>query len=353
MISDLFRKAACATDTLHSSMERKLIKPSELDIYYEPVEMVEIVERSNSPAFLYDNVSTARKKLTGAFSGVLTTHEKLSNFFGSLEDKIKNAYKNTIEDPYFLLTPGVVTLATVSGAAVAGKGRRPFKRSFYALIFGTTALAVSYPERSMDIATTGYYHTTGSLSNLIYQLRNKESITEKAMKEIQPDAKEEKVEEELTSMHNDSEIMIKEEEVPAIEKIEEELKIEKYDVEVAVTEDNDGPITDSSQSGAEGVLVVGNEITEQIHDVTTKEDELIIAAGGTNSSPRQEELKVETIEVIKANEDGSSDEGDIKNTVVEESTELKAHADEPIELKVDADYGQSSSEDNDMYSTRS
>lgn len=61
---------------------------------------------------------------------------------------------------------------------------RPVKRTFYALVFGTTAASVSYPQRAMEIATTGYYHTTGAVNQLISTIKNStnsKTVTEKAI----------------------------------------------------------------------------------------------------------------------------------------------------------------------------
>lgn len=53
----------------------------------------------------------------------------------------------------------------------------------YALLFGTTASAVCYPQRALDIATTGYYHTTNSLSQL-FTSTSGSTTTERVTKEL-------------------------------------------------------------------------------------------------------------------------------------------------------------------------
>jgi len=59
----------------------------------------------------------------------------------------------------------------------------PVKRSVYALLFGTTASAVCYPHRALDIATTGYYHTTDSISQL-FTSTGTPTTTERVTKEL-------------------------------------------------------------------------------------------------------------------------------------------------------------------------
>lgn len=319
---------------VHAGNEKKLIKPSELDIYYEP-ELIEIVPRNPPyPAIIYENVSAARTRITGVFSGLLTTHEKVSSFFGSLESRITNVYTETLEDPSFLLTPSVIITATIGGALFAGRGKRPFTRSLYAGLFGTTALAVTYPQRSLEIAATGYYHTSASLSNLV-QLWKKRSanITEKVM----------------TKLEN----------VP-VENIEENVVLTESNVvlseTVAADDENVDTVVSSSDAAVVEKPVITSSETTVVEDtvITSSETTVVEGTNENNVQPPQEELKVVIEEIIKADVlDESSELVDNKSSELVDNESSELTGDESSELVVEADYGQSDPDDKDMYSTRS
>lgn len=63
----------------------------------------------------------------------------------------------------------------------------PIKRTIYALVFGATAASVTNPQRALDIATTGYYHTMGAVSQLISAIKSNtetKTMTEKVSESI-------------------------------------------------------------------------------------------------------------------------------------------------------------------------
>lgn len=287
--------------SVSAGTEKQLVKPCDLDIYFEAEQPPPKEIPPPSPAFLYENVSAARQRVTGVFSGLLTTHVKISNFFGSLESRIVNVYNSTVADPYFLLTPGVITLATVSGAVVAGRGRRPFKRSLYAIIFGATATSICYPERALDIATTGYYHTTGSVSKLstLWNER-KQTTTERVVKDI-------------------------------------------TDEKATTSEENKEDISESVELSHDQ-----NATNEKDFVVVNKND--VIAA---EKASQQQELKVTHYDVIKTDVKASGvvvRETTNNNTSNNITTDDKTDVDNP---HVEGDHGQSDPSDKDMYSTRS
>jgi len=87
-------------NTLHASNQKILLKPSELDIYYEPEPSVPADRENPQPELLYEYVHTARKSLTNAFSGLLTTHERISEAYTSTTGKVKSGFEGILEDPY-------------------------------------------------------------------------------------------------------------------------------------------------------------------------------------------------------------------------------------------------------------
>lgn len=353
-------KSVCGSHYLLAASERHLVKPSELDIYYEPEEVVkEINSGNNHPTLFHENVSSARKKLTKAFSGLLTTHEKVSSLFTYAELQITGIYNEALQDPYSLLVPGSITMATVGGVLVAGKGKKPLSRIFYGALFGATATAVTHPHRSLEIATTGYYHTSGLLSHLKnYFATKEETITEKVENEIKINNTE------LESNEVISEVVVKvaDTETPAsdntseinedivvetIENTEADKVIEEFFV---VESESVSSVTSDIAGTTEEVLidtsVVENESNPSenvtsIDDVTTAENTSV-----ETSIPVQEELLM-----IKVDEIVNKDES---HHVESESKFISETLEDKSTVKtLEGDYGQSNPQDEDMYSTRS
>jgi len=343
-------KNVCGSQYLLASSERHLVKPSELDIYYEPEEVVKEINSGNShPTLFHENVSSARKKLTKAFSGLLTTHEKVSSLFTYAELQITGIYNEALQDPYSLLVPGSITMATVGGVLVAGKGKKPLSRVFYGALFGATATAVTHPHRSLEIATTGYYHTTGSLSHLKnYFATKEETITEKVENEIKINDTELETNEiisevvvndtETLAVDNTSEIN-KGVVVETIENTEADKLIEEF---VVVDSESVSSVTSDIADTREEVLNPSENVTS-IDDVATVENTSV-----ETSLPVQEDLLVIKYDEIVNKEESHHVESD--STVESETIEDKSIVNSET---LEGDYGQSNPQDEDMYSTRS
>ena len=95
----------------------------------------------------------------------------------------------------------------------------------YAVLFGTTAATVWHPVRALDIATTGYYHTTSSIGN-ISSLWNRKTVTEKVQQQVNESVvlKDDLTEPESTSGESLTSV------------IEEFVVIDKADIENVVDE---------------------------------------------------------------------------------------------------------------------
>lgn len=302
---------------LLASSERQFINPSELDIYHEPEESVRIItDKDLYPTLFHENVASARKYLTQMFSGLLSTHEKVLSLFSYAEDRLTGVCNEALNDPYSMLIPGSITLATIGGAVIAGKGKRPVRRILYAGFFGTTAYCVTHPQRTLDIATTGYYHTTGSLANLSsYFTSSEETITEK--------------------VENESDIIAAEKEIiDLIEKpVEDESPIRKFVVE-----------------SLEEVDTVKSE-DMVVEDLVKADDTVVSTEADDNENISSTEVTPDnTAENLTEKLVIENDSIDIENVEKDQQLEFDNKAPEVI---IEEDHGQSSEQDDDMYSTRS
>jgi len=341
---------------LHAGTKKHMVKPSELDIYQEH-EVIEVVQKPPYPAIIYENVSAARRSLTGMFSGLLTTHEKISEFFGSLNGKLTNVYTETLQDPYFLLTPGAIATAAVGGALLAGRGRRTIKRSFYAGVFALTATAASYPQRSLDIATTGYYHTSSAISNLVQSWRERSSnVTEK----IAPKHENEPV--EINEV--DESILLSE---PVVNNLMSKSTEEGEDDSTVMSEmtgETENIATSEVTMEAKLLTETTNDtediiqeelkiVTEEIITVDDSQESIeLVVESDSESSETVDEAHNESNKIVAENDEHSSEiveeDGNVYSEVISEGDNESTET-----LVVEPDYGQSNVEDKDMYSTRS
>lgn len=381
MLSAVFTKAS-----LHASSQQKLLRPQELDIYYEPPATVLENPGKPSPEFLYDNIQSIRKQITGVFSGLLTTHEKVSDTYSNTEGKIQKTYSRVLEDPYFLLKPGAIALAFVGGAAVAGKGRKPIQRSLYSLLFGVTASSVCYPERFVDIATTGYYHTTSSINQLF---SSGQTTTEKVLEELkEPEVKEEVDTGKTVDSIEVEDVELKEgaslPDVSGEEKSEETLVAKELLAEsLQVVEDAAVPVVESEKIDQEKPIAT-EIIDEKSPDTSvvekaesgsvTQGEEGFVIVNVEDSEPSAENenadntadvvpnIVPDAVEVTQEPYDSNQDElkevlpspfEASENKDVKTEIEFERADDIAASVEAEGDPGQSNPEDVDMYSTRS
>eukprot|EP00111_Clytia_hemisphaerica_P000091 TCONS_00000214-protein len=352
MLSTVLNKGILVS-TLHASNQKQLLKPSELDIYYEPEPTIPAERPSPTPEFLYEYIHVGRESLTNVFSGLLTTHEKISDFYATTKERISSSYNRTLEDPYFLFSPAAIVAATATGAVVAGKGRRPIKRSLYGLLFGTTAAAISYPERTLDIAETSYYHTASSIAQLFAP--SAPTTTERVV-EILDDKNEpdEVVESEIVI--SEAVTSTEEEEVsaPATEVVEEIISVIEDETqpppppplqEEIVTELTE--VVESEGGSAEVVpdSVNDNVSNERSEEIVGEENTEVPVSNNEvqDFDPGQTELQ--EISVVSLDDEKVVDDKDTR-------LDLDTAANQE-NIIIEGDLGQSDPEDSDMYSTRS
>lgn len=299
MLSVIFNKAGVAPVLCASGGNKRLMKPSELDIYNEPEEYASITCPTPSPAFLYENISAGRKRVTGVFSGLLTTHEKVSNTITTTEGKIKSTYHQTIADPYYLLTPGAIMLATAGGAIVAGRGRKPIQRTLYALLFGVTAASVSKPQRAMDIAATSYYHTASSISQIVNSFSRKpaKTTTERLTKEMVEVKTDEIVEVVLES---------------SAETVAEPVQVAVFEEEIEPTISNVSTETVAADTASESETLQAELKTEAAENIIVAEAPSVV-----ESVPQEED------QPIISNIDAEAE--DVTTTVQSETTETESN----------------------------
>jgi len=217
-------------------------------------------------------------------------------------------------------------LATVSGAVVAGKGKRPFKRTLYALVFGTTATAACYPYRALEVAETGYHHTASSISQLYSSITSSSAVENVAKEEVN------KVEDIVVENISLSEA-----------------------VKDVVTKDagNDLETTPTvseivKDSEAEDPVMEAVSLSEAVKDI-----EVVAAVEPTTEeakpeyNPNQTELVEITVIPIDSEE---TPDADVKDVTLELVDNIAVEEEYVV---VEGDLGQSDPEDQDMYSTRS
>ena len=226
------------------------------------------------------------------------------------------------------------------------------------MLFGTTAAAVSYPQRTLEIAETGYYHTTSSIAQIFAP--SAPTTTERVVEILDDKEPEVAVESEIAI----SEVVATSgEEVtsPVVEVVDEiisavdaetsppkeEVLIESTDIAEAQPESNEA--LEVEPEATEAVKIEpdtsSDESTEVLNDrqeeVISKEN-VEIPASNAEYDPGQTELQ--EITVVSLEEEKVVDNKD---------TRLDLDSTSQDSATIEGDLGQSDPEDSDMYSTRS
>ena len=265
---------------------------------------------------------------------------------------------------------------------------KPVQRSLYSLLFGVTAASVCYPERAVDIVTTGYYHTASSVSQLftsrdktttervVEELKEPEVVLDEAASEAESvvDLKPEIIAEEASG--EKLEILedgpVQQEDAPKMEGgadavlkdcdatlTEVDLKQEGESEEASVLKDEvveEAP-SGSSEKSEELVVVniedaapviVGKTATT-IPDTPATTEEVVPTDLPEPYEPHQTELKEVLPSPFGAASVDSAESKDVASEMEFERTEDVQSA----VLEAGGDLGQSNPEDEDMYSTRS
>jgi len=342
MLSTVLNKGILVS-TLHASNQKQLLKPSELDIYYEPEPTIPAERPSPTPEFLYEYIHAGRESLTNVFSGLLTTHEKISDFYATTKERISSTYNRTLEDPYFLLSPAAIVAATATGAVVAGKGKRPIKRSLYGLLFGTTAAAISYPQRTLEIAETSYYHTASSIAQLFAP--SAPTTTERVVEILDDKNEPEVVESEIVISEDVTSTEEEEVSSPVNEVVEEIISVIEDETQPPPPPQEEvvAELTEIAESEFGSAVVDSESVNDNASD---KGSEKIVCEENTEVEeydPGQTELQ--EISVVSLDDEKVVDDKDTR-------LDLDTAANQE-NTTIEGDLGQSDPEDSDMYSTRS
>lgn len=190
-------------------------------------------------------------------------------------------------------------------------------------MFGTTATAVCYPHRALEVAETSYYHTASSISHLYNSITNSSVVKKVTKKKV------------------DNNISLSEA-VKDIEVEETGANMETVSKTVKDTASEDGgDLTTKNISLSEAVkdvkVVAAEPSTEE-----SKNDNITKAQPEYN--PNQNELVEITVVPINLNETAAA-----KDVTLELVDNIVAEGENVVE----GDLGQSNPEDQDMYSTRS
>ena len=320
----------------------RLVRPVDLDIYYEPE--IESIPASDlePPTVVLKYVSALRKKVWRFKDVTVSTYNKTENAVTGAKQAIVDAYEMAKSDPLSAVRPGCIMVATLAGTVVHGRGRKPFRRLATAGIAGAFVAGVAYPDKAAKVGKAVYHKGMEASTSLVQMIKNM-SETSKEVKAVKDIAE--------NRAQNSGNI---EKEMESIQPIKSDAESE----------------TELKEKGDEGNnLVVLNANGEEVCliDVTKIENETVSKAGTDEINQNQIDSLIErkvsdsgSVEGVSESEgkENSSGEQKIeqgetgeteKNNDNNKASSLKGHnTSESI-----VDYGQSSPEDQDMYSTRS
>ncbi|KAL9962062.1 hypothetical protein ACROYT_G031130 [Oculina patagonica] len=289
------------------------VHPRELEIYDDPVEASQYKPDEEEITVLEEKVSVVRRSVWGWSSRVKEGVTTVRNTFSSAEDKALEFVELIRTDRQFQIKVGGISAAILSGALLAGKGRRPIRRIFFASVLGTTAAAICYPKQAVDITQTNYQR----LKVFVNEQRRKysEKQAEKAAKE-----------ELKTSAVAETQIV----EDPGNATVE----VIKEEVAESQTE-----VSDVQEETTEPVVTAEVKPQSSFWSKVPFLDKII---GGKTSSTGD----VSPVQVSSEDKGAALVESSKDQVIVQEDSPSQA-------VKPEGDIGQSNPEDKDMYSTRS
>jgi len=301
------------------NVKSRLVKPDDLDIYYEPdfvLQDSQVSSELQPPQILLTYVSAIRKRMWRFKDVTLDTYNRAENALASVKYRAVDVYNTAKTNPLSMLRPGCIAAAAVTGAIVHGRGRKPVLRLTTATIAGTLVASVAYPDKALNTAKKIYYNGKEASLSLVDMMKN---------------WAEERKQVDVKGRAEDTAATVN-----AVEKD-------------GVNESDDGMHVKEDESiGSSFVVLDANG--EEVCPVDALELESV---AGDNLQKESDDPAVSEMGELRTNMDSESKEkaGHRGEHKIIQAKEQNINNASIVDSMVD--YGQSSPEDNDMYSTRS
>ena len=388
----------------------KRVKPADLDIYFEPKSVIPYSSLEEKPYALQKYVSVVRKKLWTFKDVTLNAYKSAEASVVGAKDGIVDVYESAKSDPLSMVRPGCITAAVIAGAVVQGRGKKPFLRLTSASVAGALVASVAYPDKAFKVAKNVYMVTKDASVSLAEKMRNiadqakgtktdelanatmnheRETVDEQSddggtgeFPEVATvghviNADESSVEAERKPSEGDPQIegiaLVQEPSDVVINIIKDDSGEEICLLENSVTKSN---ADDSKEEGSVAVMPSSDSVESSLSveeenietEVTESKSEVLLMDNDEKSQESPSDvshMQDEEKPVIASETQINPTETYIPNEEVMKSEEVKEerspstdNAESFYELNENkgsesqVDYGQSSPEDQDMYSTR-
>ena len=293
------------------------VRPLDLDIYNEPdiaSQEQQAIPELRPPQVILTNVSAVRKRIWKFKDVALSTYDRAESAVTSVKQGVVDAYETAKSDPLSMLRPGCIAVAVLAGGVVHGRGRKPVLRLATATVAGTLVASVAYPERALKAGKQIYYNGKDAGISLVDLMKNwAEKSKTVEVKEVAENTAETI---DLSASKSDDGV---------------EMKGQGIEESSLVVLDANGEEV-CLLDAVEGKSEVGVEDVESEQQLPTKPD--FELDGKERAGNKGEHKIIQGQELTADKNNGSSFEDTKRNSIL-------------------VDYGQSSPEDNDMYSTRS
>lgn len=151
------------------------VRPVDLDIYNEPdlaSQEQQAIPELRPPQVILTNVSAVRKRVWKFKDVALSTYERVESTVTSGKQSVVDAYEIAKSDPLSMLRPACIGTAVLAGAVVHGRGRKPVLRLTTATVAGTLVASVAYPDRALKAAKQIYYNGKDAGISLVDMMKN-------------------------------------------------------------------------------------------------------------------------------------------------------------------------------------
>ena len=152
-------------------LERKRVRPVDLDVYFEPLESPGPVQEP-APYALQKYVSSARKQIWNVADGTVSAFRNTKTRILNVKDGVISTYEEAKSNPLSVLRPGCITAAIIAGTIVPGRGKKRILRLASGTLGGTLAAGVAYPHKTLQIAT-GVYNKTKDVTTSLVEIMKK------------------------------------------------------------------------------------------------------------------------------------------------------------------------------------
>eukprot|EP00112_Aurelia_sp_Birch-Aquarium-sp1_P025606 Seg859.12 transcript_id=Seg859.12/GoldUCD/mRNA.D3Y31 product="hypothetical protein" protein_id=Seg859.12/GoldUCD/D3Y31 len=155
-----------------AELERKRVRPADLDVYYEPHQELSDLAQEPAPYALQKHVSTVRKQIFRIADGTANVFRNTKTRVLDVKDGVISTYEETKSNPLSMLRPGCITAAIIAGTIVPGRGKKRILRLASGTLGGTLAAGVAYPHKTLQIAT-GVYSKTKDMTTSLVEIMKK------------------------------------------------------------------------------------------------------------------------------------------------------------------------------------